>query len=174
MAAAGAAAAGRLAGVAGRGPAPDCASAAAAGRGSASERGRARAVSGSRCAMKARPLVLVTACTGRKGAEFSDASLSLSAGYPRAIVAAGGMPWVLPSLPFGNVVAEAVRRCDGVMLTGGDDVQPQLYATHLTPRLERTVSTVDAARDLFELLVIREVFRQRKPLLAICRGQQIL
>ena len=124
--------------------------------------------------MKARPLVLVTACTGRKGAEFSDASLSLSAGYPRAIVAAGGMPWVLPSLPFGNVVAEAVRRCDGVMLTGGDDVQPQLYATHLTPRLERTVSTVDAARDLFELLVIREVFRQRKPLLAICRGQQIL
>jgi putative glutamine amidotransferase len=124
--------------------------------------------------MKARPLVLVTACTGLKGAEFSDESLSLSARYPRAIVAAGGMPWVLPCLPFGNVAAEAVRRCDGVMLTGGDDVQPRLYGNHLTPQLEATVSPADAARDLSELLVIREVFRQRKPLLAICRGQQIL
>src|SRR5213075_1532434 len=56
----------------------------------------------------------------------------------------------------------------------GDDVQPKLYAKDLTPQLERTVSPADAARDLWELLLIREVFRQRKPLLAICRGQQIL
>ena len=124
--------------------------------------------------MKSRPLVLITPCTERKGAEFSDSSLSLSDRYPRAIVAAGGMPWVLPCWPAENVVAEAVRRCDGVMLTGGDDVQPKLYANDLPRRLERTVSPADAARDLWELLLIREVFRQRKPLLAICRGQQIL
>ena len=124
--------------------------------------------------MKSRPLVLITPCTERKGAEFSDPSLSLSDRYPRAIVAAGGMPWVLPCWPAENVVAEAVRRCDGVMLTGGDDVQPKLYANDLPRRLERTVSPADAARDLWELLLIREVFRRRKPLLAICRGQQIL
>ena len=124
--------------------------------------------------MKSRALVLITPCTERKGAEFSDPSLSLSDRYPRAIVAAGGMPWVLPCWPAENIVAEAVRRCDGVMLTGGDDVQPKLYANDLTPRLERTVSPADAARDWWELLLIREVFRQRKPLLAICRGQQIL
>jgi putative glutamine amidotransferase len=84
------------------------------------------------------------------------------------------MPWVLPCWPAENIVAEAVRRCNGVMLTGGDDVQPKLYANGLPPRLERTVGPADAARDLWELLLIREVFRQRKPLLAICRGQQIL
>ena len=124
--------------------------------------------------MNSRPLVLITPCTERNGAEFSDPSSSLSDCYPRAIVAAGGMPWVLPCWPAANIVAEAVRRCQGVMLTGGDDVQPKLYANGLPPRLERTVSPADAARDLWELLLIREVFHQRKPLLAICRGQQIL
>jgi len=124
--------------------------------------------------MKSRALVLITPCTERKGAEFLDPSLSLSDRYPRAIIAAGGMPWVLPCWPAENIVAEAVRRCNGVMLTGGDDVEPRLYTNGLPPRLERTVSPADTARDLWELLLIREVFRQRKPLLAICRGQQML
>lgn len=59
-------------------------------------------------------------------------------------------------------------------MTGGDDVQPRLYTSKLPPRLKKKVSPADPARDLSELLVIQEVFRQRKPLLAICRGQQIL
>jgi putative glutamine amidotransferase len=124
--------------------------------------------------MNSRPLVLITPCGERKGAEFSDPSLSLSECYPRAIIAAGGMPWVLPCWPAENIVAEAVRRCNGVLLTGGDDVEPKLYARGLSPRLKQTVSSTDASRDLWELLLIREVFCQRKPLLAICRGQQIL
>ena len=124
--------------------------------------------------MKPRALVLITPCHERQGAEFLDRSLSLSDHYPRAVVAAGGLPWVLPGLPSQDLVAEALRRCDGVMLTGGDDVQPKLYANHLPPKLRRTVGPADPARDLSELLLIDEVFRQRKPLLAICRGQQIL
>ena len=124
--------------------------------------------------MKSRPLVLITPCSERKGAEFADRSLSLSDRYPRAIIAAGGMPWVLPCWPAERIVAEAVRRCDGVMLTGGDDIQPKLYSKGLPRRLEQTVSPADSTRDLLELLLIREVFQQRKPLLAICRGQQIL
>ena len=124
--------------------------------------------------MKSRPLVLITPCSERKGAEFSDRSLSLSDRYPRAIIAAGGMPWVLPCSPAERIVAEAVSRCDGVMLTGGDDIQPKLYSKDLPRRLEQTVSPADTTRDLWELLLIREVFQQRKPLLAICRGQQIL
>jgi len=124
--------------------------------------------------MKPRPMILITPSAERKGVEFSDTSLSLSDRYPRAILAAGGVPWVLPCLSSENLVAEAVRRCEGVMLTGGDDVQPKLYANHLPPKLKRVLSPAEPARDLAELLLIREIFRQRKPLLAICRGQQIL
>ena len=124
--------------------------------------------------MKIKPLILITPGTDTKGAEFDDTSVSLSERYPRAIVAAGGVPWVLPCSAPAATVAEAVRRSDGVMLTGGDDVQPRLYTNKLSPRLKRTVSPADPVRDLMELTVIREVFQQHKPLLAICRGHQIL
>jgi len=124
--------------------------------------------------MKPRPLILITPSTARQGSEFADTSCSLSDRYPRAIIAAGGIPWILPCLPDERVVVEAVGRCDGVLLTGGDDVEPTLYGGKLSRRLARTVSLAAPARDLQELLVIREIFRQGKPLLAICRGEQIL
>lgn len=120
------------------------------------------------------PLILISGSTEKRGAEFSDTSLSLSLNYPKAVKAAGGMPWVLPCLPDRDVIAEAVKRCEGVLLTGGDDVQPSLYAKDIPPALQKTVQAVAPERDLFELMVIDEVFRQRKPLLAICRGHQIL
>ncbi len=120
------------------------------------------------------PLILITGSVERRGVEFADSSLSLSDRYPRAIAAAGGLPWVLPCLTAERSVAEAVRRCHGVMLTGGADIEPRLYDARLTSRLRQSIGPPQPARDVFELLVLREVFRQRKPLLAICRGHQLL
>ena len=121
------------------------------------------------------PIILISGSTEKRGQEFSDFSLSLSLNYPIAVQAAGGLPWVLPCMPLPDFAAEAVRRADGVLLTGGDDVQPRLYQPgKLPPKLAKTVHPADPERDLFELLLINEVLRQRKPLLAICRGQQIL
>lgn len=120
------------------------------------------------------PLVLIAPGTQRRGAEFYDYSLNLSDAYPRAIIAAGGLPWILPCTPPPGAMAECVQRCDGVLLTGGDDIQPELHSPSLPPRLKRTVGLTDPIRDLAELSLIHEVFAQRKPLLAICRGHQML
>lgn len=124
--------------------------------------------------MKPKPLILITPSTDQKGVEFADHSISLSDAYPRAIQRAGGLPWVMGATPMPAVVEESVRRADGVLLTGGDDVLPEIFAPNLPERLRKKILGADADRDYAELLVIREVFRQRKPLLAICRGQQIL
>lgn len=124
--------------------------------------------------MALRPLILISPSTQRRGAEFSDDSVSLSARYPRAIVAAGAVPVILPCEPEETLVTEWVRRCDGVMLTGGEDIDPRLYCDPVPPDLAGTVQGVDVRRDRLELLLIEETFRQRKPLLAICRGLQIL
>jgi len=124
--------------------------------------------------MKSPPLILISPSTESKGAEFGDTSISLSENYPRAIMAGGGAPLTLPCTLSRELVAECVRRCDGVLLTGGDDIEPKLYTNKLSPRLRKTLSPVDYERDLRELLLIDEVFRQQKPLLAICRGHQIL
>jgi putative glutamine amidotransferase len=122
--------------------------------------------------MKA-PLILITPSTSKKGVEFADQSVSLSNQYCMAVAEVGGLPWIAPCLPAPGLVAESVARADGVMLTGGDDIQPELYAGTLEPGLRKTVSETDRERDLFELLLIEETFRQRKPLFAICRGHQI-
>jgi putative glutamine amidotransferase len=124
--------------------------------------------------MKSHPLILISGSTEARGIEFADRSLSLSLNYSLAIHAAGGSPWVLPCLPDREYLGDAVRRCAGVLLTGGDDVEPSLYTPRIPVHLQETVTTADPARDLFELMLIDEIFRQRKPLLAICRGQQIL
>lgn len=124
--------------------------------------------------MKSKPLILTSPSVERKGAEFEDVSCSLSDCYSKAVVAAGGIPWVFPCLAAEAAVVEAVRRCDGVMLTGGDDVQPELYTAKLPARLNKTVSPAEPQRDLSDLMLVREALRWRKPLLAICRGQQLL
>jgi len=100
----------------------------------------------------------------------------LSERYPRAIADAGGVPLTLPVGTSRELIAECVRRADGILLTGGDDIEPKLYANGLPAKLRRTVSTTPdgGERDLRELMLIDEVFRQRKPLLAICRGHQLL
>ncbi|HKQ38070.1 MAG TPA: gamma-glutamyl-gamma-aminobutyrate hydrolase family protein [Verrucomicrobiae bacterium] len=123
---------------------------------------------------KSPPVVLISGSTEERGAEFSDISLSLSLNYPKAIKAAGGVPSVLPCLPERDLIAEGVKRAEGILLTGGDDVQPSLYSKELPPELQKTVHVAAPDRDLFELMLIEEAFRQRKPLLAICRGHQIL
>ncbi len=122
------------------------------------------------------PLVLVSPDVESKGKEHGDRSISLSQAYLTALVNAGAIPVTLPDTISREVLAESVRRSDGVVLTGGDDVDPRLYARGLPAPVRRTVApTPDGGeRDYRELLVIDEVFRQRKPLLAICRGQQIL
>jgi putative glutamine amidotransferase len=123
---------------------------------------------------RAIPTILVAPSTEPEGAEFADWSLSLSNCYTDAVMAAGGLPVILPAAASEEVIAEAVRRCEGVLLTGGDDIDPKWYAPALPKALAKTTGKHDAARDLWEKILIEQVFQQRKPLFGICRGQQML
>jgi putative glutamine amidotransferase len=126
--------------------------------------------------MNRRPLILISTDVEKEGAEFGDFSTSLSVNYGQAVIEAGGVPVALPATSSREVLAECVRRCEGVLLTGGGDVEPRLYASRLPAKVAETVKmTPDGgARDFRELVVLDEIFRQRKPLLAICRGHQLL
>ena len=122
------------------------------------------------------PLILVTPSSEKRGVEFQDTSSSLSFRYEQAILCGGGIPVVAPMATDRPVLAEAVRRADGVMLTGGDDINPALYVEKLPKAIRKTLSLPPdgGARDLRELILIEEIFRQHKPLLAICRGFQMV
>jgi putative glutamine amidotransferase len=122
------------------------------------------------------PLILVSPGVEMRGVEFSDISVSLSLKYENAILKAGGIPVTAPATTQRAPLAEAVRRADGVMLTGGDDINPDLYDKKLPRAVRKTICLPPdgGGRDLRELILIEEVFRQRKSLLAICRGFQML
>ena len=122
------------------------------------------------------PLILVSPSIEKRGVEFHDLSASLSVKYDFAVLQAGGLPVTAPATTDHALLAECVRRVDGVLLTGGDDINPDLYDLKLPAKIRRTVDqTPDGGgRDLRELILIDEIFRQRKPLFAICRGHQLL
>ena len=122
------------------------------------------------------PLILITPSIEKRGIEFHDLSASLSIKYENAVLQAGGVPLTCPISPDQKILAEIVRRVDGVLLTGGDDINPDLYTRKLPRAIRQTIeqSPDGGKRDLLELVLIGEIFRQRKPLLAICRGHQLL
>ena len=81
---------------------------------------------------------------------------------------AGGMPVVLPV--HGGFESELLDHLDGIVLTGGGDIDPTYYAREQSPHTDG----IDARRDRFELELTREAVARDVPLLAICRGVQLL
>ena len=122
------------------------------------------------------PLILITPSIEKRGVEFHDLSVSLSVKYEKAVLQAGGIPIIIPISTDRAILAEILRRADGVLLTGGDDINPDIYAKKLPRAVRKTICMTpdNGGRDLGELVLIDEIFRQRKPLLAVCRGHQLL
>ncbi len=124
--------------------------------------------------MKRSPLILISGSVQNEGPDIKDTYAALALNYPSAMLAGGGLPWFLPCLPEADYVSESVRRCDGIILTGGDDINPIFHRKGIPRSLANTIRPAAPGRDLFDLMLVDEAFRQAKPLLAICRGHQLL
>lgn len=124
--------------------------------------------------MKSAPLILVTPNAQPAGAEFGDPSVSLSQRYTQSLLAAGGLPWIAPASRDPALAVEMLRRAGGLLLTGGNDVHPRFYAPRMPAALRALVMQTDPDRDRFESALVREALRRNLPVLAICRGLQIL
>jgi putative glutamine amidotransferase len=94
---------------------------------------------------------------------------SVPVAYVERVVEAGGRPLVLPTVEPGEARAW-LDVVDGVLLSGGDDVDPALYGEERRPEVEG----IDRARDEFEIALARAADAERTPLLGICRGVQVM
>jgi putative glutamine amidotransferase len=90
--------------------------------------------------------------------------------YIRAVQAAGGIPVLLTPHFTPEVQAALWRRLDGLVLTGGGDIEPARFGEAGHP----TVDDVSPARDDLELGLTRRAVAEDVPLFAICRGIQVL
>jgi putative glutamine amidotransferase len=95
----------------------------------------------------------------------------LNAAYTRALERAGLVPLVVPPLAHpGAAAAALLAGVRGLVLTGGEDVDPALYGAAPHPELGR----LQAARDATEIALVRAARERALPTLAICRGIQLL
>jgi len=101
----------------------------------------------------------------------TDVHHVVDADYVRAVAAAGGLPVLLP-VGDADLAPSLLDRLDGLVLTGGDDVDPACYGQ---VRVDAgTGGEPDPARDRFELALARAAIARDLPTLAICRGLQIV
>ncbi|MGZ5308101.1 MAG: gamma-glutamyl-gamma-aminobutyrate hydrolase family protein [Solirubrobacterales bacterium] len=95
--------------------------------------------------------------------------MALGLTYLQAIEAAGGLPVVIPPLA-PDAVEATLDRLDAVCLSGGPDIDPRTYGEGEHPELGPTEPDLDLA----ELVVARSADARALPILAICRGAQVL
>jgi len=89
--------------------------------------------------------------------------------YADAIMQAGGLPLLLPPVDPA-LAAAAVAAVDGVLLSGGADVDPAVYGAIRSPH----TGPAQPHRDAWELALARAAVDQQRPLLGVCRGMQVL
>lgn len=112
-----------------------------------------------------RPAIGVTLGTADGKARYE-----LPFDYAASIERAGGLPLAIPYRTDLTLIPDIVDRLDGVLFTGGDDLDPALYGETYHPNAE----PVDPDRQRFELALMAEVERRRVPALGVCLGSQLM
>jgi putative glutamine amidotransferase len=98
------------------------------------------------------------------------ASVVMNQRYYEAVAAAGAAPVLIPLLDDVDALRATYEACAGIMIPGGVDMDPGTYGEAPHERLGR----VDPARDRVELQLTRWAIEDRKPLLGLCRGLQVI
>lgn len=118
--------------------------------------------------MRSAPVIGLSAyCEDARWAYWHKPAVLLPVNYAEQVAAAGGIPLLLPPLPG---VAGAVDRLDGLLLTGGGDIDPGRYGAEPHPRTTR----VSGPRDAAELELLDAAAAAGLPVLGICRGMQLV
>ena len=95
----------------------------------------------------------------------------LPAVYFQGVTAAGGVAVLLPPQPVNLGIADRVLDgLDGLLITGGKDVDPAVYGQEPHPATDQPVSQ----RDAWEFALLRAALKRQLPVLGICRGAQVL
>jgi putative glutamine amidotransferase len=102
--------------------------------------------------------------------EYGYPILTITGAYVHALIQAGGCPVMIPMGLSVNALHDLLRKLDGILFSGGGDVQPERYGSQSHP----LVREVDPDRDQVEILLLQEAIKIHLPVLGICRGIQVI
>lgn len=115
-----------------------------------------------------KPIIGITA--DHHVAEVHKEWLYQTTAYFRAVQKAGGLPVLLPFLDSEEDADRLLRRVDGLLMSGGGDMDPKYFGEHPHPQL----GNIQPDRDRTELLLAQAALAADMPILGICRGHQVL
>jgi gamma-glutamyl-gamma-aminobutyrate hydrolase PuuD len=119
--------------------------------------------------MSRRPVIgITTYLTRARFSQWEEEAALTPAAYVNAIEAAGGRPLLVP--PSTEGIEETLDRLDGLLFSGGSDLDPELYGQDAHPETNGIVPQ----RDRAEIALLRAALDRDMPVLAVCRGSQIL
>jgi putative glutamine amidotransferase len=117
----------------------------------------------------AKPLIgITTYITSARFGVWEDETALVPAAYVRAVQLAGGRPLLVP--PSLDAIEETLDGLDGLVFSGGSDLDPELYGQEPHPETNGIVPE----RDQAEIALLRAALERDMPVLAICRGSQVL
>ncbi|MGP4108678.1 gamma-glutamyl-gamma-aminobutyrate hydrolase family protein [Virgibacillus sp. L01] len=96
-------------------------------------------------------------------------SVNLHERFIRSVIQAGGIPVIIPT-GTKDMPEVWVSICDGIILSSGEDVDPNSYRANPDPRIQKT----NEKRDKTEIGLVEHALKQKKPILATCRGATML
>lgn len=118
-----------------------------------------------------RPRIGITTSTLDRGPEGPiQRSAATHLDYASCIYNAGGLPLLLPSLSEDNAPDEVLAHLDGVLFSGGGDIDSSYWHEACHP----ASSTADSLRDKFEIHLLRAALKLDLPIFGICRGVQVM
>lgn len=98
-----------------------------------------------------------------------DLRLNVHGAYGRSIEMSGGVPLLLPYVEDEKIIDAFIDLCDGLLFTGGADVEPEYYGEIK----KETCGETEPSRDKLEFAVLKKAMEKDKPILGICRGLQV-
>ncbi len=101
---------------------------------------------------------------------YEDLTCKLGKGYYQSVIAAGGVPLIIPPSADKEVLMNTLDHIDALILSGGGDINPLYAGEEPVPGLH----AINQERDLPELLITRLAYNRQLPILGICRGIQTL
>ena len=112
---------------------------------------------------EARPVIGITG-------NYNQETCTLAEGYYQSVLKAGGIPFIIPPFYETDRLGELLDRLDGIIFSGGGDINPLLLGEEPI----RELHSITPERDLQELLLARLAYDRQIPMLGICKGIQII
>jgi putative glutamine amidotransferase len=116
-----------------------------------------------------KPVIGITSSIDHRSAAFGE-TYSLTRKYAEGVLQAGGAPLIVPHNLDEKSLGAVLDRLDGVLLSGGGDIDPAVFGEELHP----ATCEIEPDRDRVELTLARLIVERDLPCLAICRGIQVL